>query len=138
MINKGSLASGIALLWLVAMAVTPMRAGAASTASRSFTVSVIVIQAECIVSATPARLAEARSPVVSVNCVAPVPYNIGLSGGAVTASQGYSLRAVSGETARRGESIGVGVAEPAAHTFSVVGPAQDGLGADTITVTITY
>jgi spore coat protein U-like protein len=159
----------IALALIAMLAFAPLHAAAASTVSRSFSVSVMVVLPECVVSATAMRLSRgngtgngtmfAARPVVTVHCNTPVPYSIGLGEGMAAeisaanlsgpAQRGpallsYSLKSSSGEEAQWGRRIGVALAEPAMHTFTVVGalPAKedvaDGPGPDTITVTITY
>jgi hypothetical protein len=133
-----------------AVALVPLNGVAASTARRSFTVSVMVVSPECTVSATPAKLSPGRGTAaafagVSVTCAAAIPYDIGLTDGpaaeGTAVRRSYSLRSSAGATAR---SIGVGFSEPATNTFSVVEPisvkedAGDGPTPDTIRVTITY
>ena len=146
---------------LIAMfAFAPLRAAAATTVSRSITVSVMVVPPECVVSATPMRpnrgngTMTAVHSILTVNCNTPVPYYIGLSEGLApetTAANlsgpallSYSLKSSSGEQAKWGRTIGVALTEPETHTFSVLGPlpakeeGSDGPRPDTITVTITY
>jgi spore coat protein U-like protein len=150
------IASGLIAL----MAFAPLCAAAANTVSRTFTVSVMVVLPECVVSATPMGLnggngtIDAVRSVVTVNCNTPVPYYIGLSEGLAAetkaanlggvALHNYSLKSNRGEEARWGRTIGVALTEPETHTFSVVDPlpVKDEVAAgprsDTITVTITY
>jgi spore coat protein U-like protein len=150
----------IALALIAILAFAPLPAAAASTVSRSFSVSVMVVLPECVISATPMRLnlgdgtMTAAHPVVTVHCNTAVPYSIGLGeglGAEITAANlrgpaplSYSLKSSSGEEAQWGRRIGVALAEPAMHTFTVVGPlpakeeVDDGPHPDTITVTITY
>jgi spore coat protein U-like protein len=156
--KNSSFPGRITLLSIAAMALAPLHAAAATTASRSFNVSVMVVLPECLVSAVPARLSASGgatpAPVVSVDCVTPIPYSIGLSEGLaaeVTVANrrgstvlAYSLKSSTGETARWGQKIGIALSEPATHTFSVVGPipakeeVADDRDAGTVTVTITY
>jgi spore coat protein U-like protein len=163
--NTPEIPNRVTLALIAMLAFAPLPAAAASTASRSFSVSVMVVLPECVVSATAMRLNLGNGtmivahPVVTVNCSTPVPYSIGLGEGLaaeITAANlrspalrgpallNYSLKSSSGEEAPWGRRIGVALAEPAMHTFSVVGPppakeeVSDGPRPDTITVTITY